>query len=127
MSSWRARMTGDVTTVAGIQIPSTDPLFLAVVGLHIVLGLTCVVSGAVAMLSMKGPGRHSTAGKIYYWSLGALFASATVLSAVRWAQDEHLFFFGLLAFAAAHLGRRARRRQHPGWPRWHVASMGVSH
>ena len=120
-------MTGDVTTVAGIQIPSTDPLFLAVIGLHVLLGLACVVSGAVAMLSVKGPGRHPTAGKIYYWSIAAVFASATALSMVRWPQDLHLFLLGLLAFTAAHLGRTARRRQRPGWARWHVGGMGASY
>jgi hypothetical protein len=69
-------MTGDSTTVLGIEIPSTDPAFIAViVGIHIPLGLACVVAGAVAMLSEKRRGRHSTAGKVYYWCLLAFFAS----------------------------------------------------
>jgi len=39
------------TDLAGIQIPSTHPVFLAVVGIHILLGLVCVVAGIIAMLS----------------------------------------------------------------------------
>jgi len=48
-------MDGGSTTIGGIVIPSTDPIFLAVVvGVHIPLGIVCVVTGACAMLSRKG-------------------------------------------------------------------------
>jgi hypothetical protein len=66
-------MTGDSTIILGIEIPSTDPVFIGViVGIHIPLGLACVVAGAVAMLSEKRRGRHWTAGKVYYWCLWRL-------------------------------------------------------
>jgi hypothetical protein len=120
-------MADPITTVAGIQIPSADPVFLSVVALHVPLGLTCVVAGALAMLSVKGPGRHPIAGTIYYWSTVAVFGSATVLSLMRWAEDYHLFILGALALAAAHLGRAARRRSWPGWARMHIAGMGSSY
>ncbi len=59
-------MAGESTAVSGIAIPSTDPVFIGVVvGVHIPLGLACVVAGATAMSSAKGRGRHSTAGKVY--------------------------------------------------------------
>ena len=84
-------MTGDSTVVLGIEIPSTDPVFVGViVGIHIPLGLACVVAGAMGMLSAKGRGRHSTAGKVYYGCLLALFASATVLSIMRWGHCPSL-------------------------------------
>jgi hypothetical protein len=57
------------TVVAGIPIPSTSPIFLTVVGLHVLGGLVCVVAGAIAMLSPKRSGRLPTFGTIYYWSL----------------------------------------------------------
>jgi uncharacterized membrane protein len=83
-------MTGEPTVILGIEIPSTDPVFIAViVGVHIPLGLACVVAGAVAMLSEKRRGRHSSAGKVYYWCLLALFASMTFLSVMRWAENYH--------------------------------------
>ena len=43
-----------ITVVLSIPIPSTDPLFLAIVGVHIVFGLASVIAGAAAMLSNKG-------------------------------------------------------------------------
>jgi len=75
-------MPSDTTIVAGIEIPSTSPIFLTVVGVHVLLGLACVISGAGAMLSVKSRGRHPTFGKIYFWCLSVLFASATGLSLV---------------------------------------------
>jgi len=121
-------MTGDTTTILGIQIPSTDPVFIAViVAIHIPLGLACVIAGATAMLSEKRRGRHSTAGKAYYWCLLALFVSATSLSAMRWAENYHLFILGALSFASAWLGRRALRARWRAWVRLHITGMGLSY
>lgn len=121
-------MTGESTVILGIEIPSTDPVFLAaVVGIHIPLGIACVVVGAVAMLSEKRRGRHSEFGTIYYWCLLALFASATFLSVMRWADNYHLFALGALSFASAWLGRKALRERRRYWARLHIAGMGLSY
>ena len=56
-----------------------------------------VVAGAMAMLSPKGRGRHSSFGTIYYWCLMVVVAAATGLSVVRWADNYHLFFLGTLS------------------------------
>jgi hypothetical protein len=117
----------DVTVALGIPIPSTSPTFLAIVGLHVAVGMVCVVAGAIAMLSPKRAGRHPTFGSIYYWSLLAMFLSATALSMVRWAEDYHLFILGLLALVSASLGRAARRRRWAGWVRLHITGMGLSY
>lgn len=120
-------MTEGMTVLGGIKIPSTDPFFLVVVGIHIPLGLICVVTGALAMLSKKQRGRHSSFGKVYHWCLLALFASATLLAFMRWTEDYHLFILGALSFASAWLGRRALRR---GWRvrfRVHLTGMGLSY
>jgi hypothetical protein len=121
-------MAGHSTIVLGIEIPSTDPAFIAVlVGIHIPLGLACTGAGIVAMLSEKRRGRHSTAGKVYYWCLLALFASATFLSVMRWAENYHLFTLGALSFASAWLGRRALRERWRFWARLHITGMGFSY
>ena len=120
-------MSDAVTVVGGILIPSRSPLFLAGVGVHVAAGLTCVVSGAVAMLSEKGRGRHSTFGTIYYWGLAVVFASATGLAVSRWAEDYNLFILAAASFAAATLGRSAIRRRPTQVPRLHVIGMGVSY
>jgi hypothetical protein len=120
-------MAHDVTSVVGIEVPSTDPVFLTAVGFHILAGLVCVVTGAIAMLSEKRPGRHPNFGTLYYWFLSAVFASATALSVVRWADDYHLFILGALSFAMASLGRSARRKRWPGWIKVHIVGMGLSY
>lgn len=117
----------DTTVVLGIPIPSTSPVFLGVVAVHVLIGLVCVVAGAIAMLSPKRSGRHPTFGTIYYWALVLVFVSATGLSVVRWAENYHLFILGLLALSAASLGRTARRRRWPGWVRLHITGMGLSY
>ena len=58
-------MIADSTVVLGLVIPSSDPLFLAILALHIVAGLICVVTGAVAMASTKGHRRHTHFGITY--------------------------------------------------------------
>lgn len=116
------------TSVLGIEIPSTDPIFLAVVlGVHIPLGVACVVVGAAAMLSEKRRGRHSTFGAVYFWCLFALFASATFLASVRWAESHHLFVLGTMSLASALFGRTALRRRWPHWVELHITGMGLSY
>jgi uncharacterized membrane protein len=110
--------------VAGIPIPSDSPAFLAVVGIHVLAGLACVLTGLAAMLAQKGRGRHSYFGTLYYRCLLIVCATMAILSAVRWAEDYHLFVLGTLAFAAAFVGRRAVRRQRV---RLHLIGMGSSY
>lgn len=47
-------MTGAVTVV-GIPIPSSNPAFLAVVGIHVFLGLICAVAGAGQCSAQNAP------------------------------------------------------------------------
>ncbi len=119
---------GDAATeIAGINIPSTDPVFLTVVGVHILLGLACTITGAMAMLSRKRAGPHPRYGTIYFWCLAGVFLTATSLAAVRWAHDYHLFILGASSFAAAYLGREARRHRWRNWARLHITGMGASY
>jgi uncharacterized membrane protein len=120
-------MGDGVTDIAGIEIPSTHPVFLTVVAIHVLLGLASVVTGAVAMLSQKAGGRHPRYGTIYFWCLAAVFLTAASLAAVRWAEDYHLFVLGALSFAAVCLGRQARRRRWRYWIRLHITAMATSY
>jgi uncharacterized membrane protein HdeD (DUF308 family) len=117
-------MTGDVF---GVPVPSVDPVFLAVVRFHIMVGIACVAAGIAAMLSQKRRGRHSTFGTIYYWSLAIVVASATGLSVVRWAENYHLFFLGAMSLIAAAMARTALRRRWRNWVRLHITGMGLSY
>ena len=120
-------LSDGTTNLAGIDIPSTNPVFLTVVGVHVLLGLACTVTGAIAMLSQKRAGRHPRNGTIYFWCLAGVFLTAAGLAAVRWAEDYHLFVLGALSFAAAYLGRQARRRRWRHWVRLHITAMGASY
>jgi hypothetical protein len=64
---------------------------------------------------------------MYFWLLAVLFASATVLSVIRWEDDYHLFVLGLLSFVSAMFGRSAARWHWPRWPRLHLTGMGSSY
>lgn len=116
-----------VTIVAGLPIPSSSPVFLAGVGLHVLFGLAAVASGAAAMLNRKAPGLHPRFGRIYVGCLAGLAATAAALASVRWREDAVLFALAVAAFAAAYVGRRARQRLWPGWPRWHIVGLGGSY
>ena len=79
------------------------------------------------MLARKRRGSHSRLGTLYFWSLGALFATSTALAAMRWREDYALFALGAVAFGAALFGRLALRRR---WSRpidFHIVGMGVSY
>jgi hypothetical protein len=121
-------MDAGTTNIGGIVIPSTNPAFLAViVGVHIPLGIACVVAGAVAMLLRKGRGRHSRSGTIYFWCLLALFGSATFLSIMRWSENYHLFALGACSFGCAWFGRAALRLRLRQWIRLHMTGMSLSY
>jgi uncharacterized membrane protein len=109
--------------IAGIGVPDAGPLFLTVLAVHVAAGLTCVVCGAVAALSRKGAARHRRFGRIYLWALGVVFTSMSVMSAIRWSHNDHLFVIGALAFALALAGYLSRRR----WPQVHIAGLGGSY
>ncbi len=120
-------MICNAIVLAGIEIPCVSPIFLTLLAIHIPFGIACVVTGIVAMLSPKGPGRHPTWGTAYYWCLSVVFVSACALSALRWAEDYYLFFLGTLSFAAASFGRTAHRRRWRNWVRLHICGMGLSY
>ena len=115
------------TEVAGLVIHSDEPLFLSVIGVHVAAGLIAVTSGLVAMFSPKRRGRHSQWGNVYFWAIAAVFASATVLAALRGPEDFHLFLLGAFAFAAAWIGRSARRGRWRNSLRAHLTGMGLSY
>ena len=120
-------MENENTIVLGIPIPSTDPVFLAIVGVHVLFGLAAVIAGAVAMLSKKGRGQHSNFGTIYFWCLFGVFITMSALSFMRWAENYHLFILGALSFVSAFFGRIAARWRWYQWPRLHLTCMGASY
>ena len=104
--------TGLVTAsrILGDQVGSTAPVFLAFLAVHVMAGLTAVITGAVAALARKGSPRHIRAGRWFYGAITVVFGTATALSVMRWRQDYYLFIIGAVAFTAATIGYQRRRR-----------------
>jgi hypothetical protein len=102
-------------------------VFTGVLACHIAAGLTCVVTGVLAMTAAKRPGRHTTAGTVYVCSLAVVAASATVMALLRFARDWPLLLIALVAAGADGLGYLARRRRWHGWPRVHLLGMSGSY
>jgi len=119
-------MPPENTVLFGIPIPSTNPLFLAGVGIHVLFGLAAIVTSACAMLLHKGRGRHSNFGIAYFWCLFGVFVTMSALAFSRWQEDYDLFILGALSFSAAWLGRIIPQHRWRQWPRWHLTSMGAS-
>lgn len=114
-------------SVLGVEVPDTRPVFLVVVAVHVLAGLGAVISGVLAMLAAKRPGRHPRAGRRYLWALGVMAVTAAVLAGLRWSDDVHLLVLGVLALVLAGVGYRARRRHRPGWRSSHIIGMGGSY
>jgi hypothetical protein len=102
-------------------------LFSALLVVHVFAGMTCVFSGAIAMLSQKRRGQHPRFGQIYYWALSIVFVSSTGMSLLRWEEDAYLFVLGTVAFGAASFGLAARRLRWRGWTSAHILGMSVSY
>src|SRR5215469_2946770 len=112
--------------ILGTEVGSTAPVFLAFLAIHVLAGITAVATGAIAALARKGSPRHIRAGRWYYRAISAVFTTATILAAMRWRQDYHLFILGAIAYTAATIGVQHRRRHRPG-DTGHIAGMGTAY
>lgn len=120
-------MNEKVTFIFGVPVPSDNRLFLAIVVFHIILGLICVISGLVAMLSQKTKKNHALAGKTYYWAMTVLFITVVITSLMRWPYNTHLFIVGTCAYTFTFVGQRLARKHKPNWTRLHTVCMGLSY
>lgn len=110
--------------VPGVGQPTLGFALLLVV--HIAAGVTCVISGAVAALSRKQPGRHPRAGTVYFWALCVVFTTTVFMSALRWSRDYHLLILGTVSFTMASLGYTARKARWIGWTTESVVVLGAA-
>ena len=120
-------MADQETIVFGIPVPSSDRIFLAIVVVHILLGIVSVISGLGAMLSRKGKGRHSMWGKVYVTTMLLIFATVIPLSIMRWPFNNHLLVLGTMATASAYLAKKLAQSKREGWTRRHTIYMGTSY
>jgi len=78
------------------------------------------------MFSKKRRGGHSRWGTRYFWAISAVFASATLLTALRGLEDLKIWLLGAGAIACAWIGRSARRGRWGNSLRVHLTAMGLS-
>jgi hypothetical protein len=69
-------MSEDPIIIAGIPIPFRNPVLLAILAVHVAAGLAGTISGILAMVNKKGPGRHPLFGMLYYRCLLVLHPDA---------------------------------------------------
>jgi hypothetical protein len=82
---------------------------------HILAGLTTVITGIVAFSMPKHQGRHPRWGKRYLWVYTLVFLTATILSVERWSADAYLFFIALVGYGFALGGSVASRFHRESW------------
>ena len=112
---------------AGLHIPDAGPVFLAALAVHVLAGGAAVGSGALAATAKKRAGRHPRAGAVYLYAISAVFLTASVLAALRWREDWHLFVIACVATGLAWFGWSACRRGRGGWMAWHGGAMAGSY
>jgi hypothetical protein len=120
-------LEGDPITIDGIEIPSDAPLFLALIAIHVLAGLVCVIAGIFAMVVKKQRGIHTRAGKIYFGFLWVVFITATIVAFIRWEHDYHLFLLGVASFSTAFIARKAVLKKWKRWSIIHVTGMASSY
>lgn len=112
------------TDLFGIPVPSTDPVFLGFVIVHILISMISIISGVVAMFALKTSLRHKRSGNIYFWSIFLSLITVIILSIMRWPHNLHLLVIGILAFCFAYAGRKYSDRPVR---RLHTVYMGLSY
>ncbi|HET6989808.1 MAG TPA: DUF2306 domain-containing protein [Bacteroidia bacterium] len=120
-------LEGNQITVDGFEIPSNNPIFLAILSIHILAALTCVVSGVMAMFAKKQAGLHPKSGKVYFTGLIVVFVTVIIIAILRWKEDYHLFILGLISFSCAYTGRKALKNKWKKWSIIHITGMGLSY
>src|SRR4029077_6725571 len=97
-------MDPGVIEIDGLLIPDAGGVFLAALAVHVLAGVVCVVSGAVAASARKGPGRHPRARTVYVCGLLVLVITAGVLAVVRWPHDVHLLLIACVTGSFGGVG-----------------------
>lgn len=96
------------------------PLFHYALLFHIVNGTVALIVAPLAMMTVKGGVWHRRWGKIYFWAMACVAASATVMCFIR--TGLFLFLIAIFSFYLALTGYTALRRKkpedRPGWLDW---------
>jgi uncharacterized membrane protein len=100
-------------------MPDLSLLDRAILLTHVLAGVTALVMAPLALLARKGGPAHRRWGTLYFWAMGALFASS--LAVLTYRPNAFLLCIAVLAFyygllGAGHRLRRAARQAGAGEP-----------
>jgi hypothetical protein len=119
-------MSQTLLEVDGFGTVFESCVFFPILGVHILAGLVCIVTGLMSMVSAKRAGLHPRCGTIYHCSLAVLVTSAGILAVARWTDDWLLLVLGVVSFGGSCLGRAARIRNWQTWIGTHIISMSCA-
>lgn len=76
----------------------------SLLAVHITAGALALTAAALAVAAAKGKTIHVNAGKLYFWSMAAIFLTAIPLSII--GTNLFLFLIAIFSFYLAFSGRR---------------------
>lgn len=110
-----------------IEIPDAGWVFATALAVHVLAGIVSVLAGALAAFAPKRRGRHPRWGTRYLYGLSVVFATAVVMSVLRWEHNRQLFGIAVVAFGLGLTGRWLRRHGSHRWMLWHGVAMAGSY
>jgi uncharacterized membrane protein len=86
-------------------------IFLPVLSIHILVGLICVVVGAIPLITRKGGRFHRLSGRVYAGAMAVLLVAAWIMTVIHFSA----YFLALTAMATLGLfsGLRVLGRKRP--------------
>jgi hypothetical protein len=96
--------------------------------LHVAAGIIALVVAPVAMIVRKGGATHRRWGKVYFWAMATIFATALIMLVFK--PVIFLLAVAVLSFYAALAGYRVLARKHPrqcpGLLDWAAAALSAA-
>jgi uncharacterized membrane protein/predicted aspartyl protease len=89
---------------------------------HILVGSTALLAGAMAIFSQKGKALHRRAGHLYFWAMTLVFVTGIVVAGYR--SNRFLFLIAFLSYYSVFAGvrflqlKQLHRQQQPKWHDW---------
>jgi uncharacterized membrane protein/xanthosine utilization system XapX-like protein len=100
---------------------NTQLVFHILLYTHIAAGFTAFLLAPVALSTVKGGRNHRRAGKIYFWGMAWVAATALLIAATPIHPNPFLALVAIFSFYAAYSGYRVLYQKRPAegeGPKW---------
>ena len=95
--------------------------------LHIVLGMSGITLGPIAMTARKRPGRHTQAGEAYHWVMLGICLTAIAMALLDWKRIGWFLYVAAFSYSFALLGYLAAKLRWKNWLYFHLTGQGGSY